>query len=147
MPAHPSRQRMEAILNHKHEDAEVAENDRQSKSIVLYDAAVPASSTANHERYHEYYCNDWENDDEDKYPDLRHSLFDDEEDRDELDLGDPNGSVIDLMRNSKEEGEDFKLEDEIDQAADLFILKFHKRMKFQKLESFKRFQEMLQRGI
>uniref|UniRef100_A0A5B7BL69 Uncharacterized protein n=1 Tax=Davidia involucrata TaxID=16924 RepID=A0A5B7BL69_DAVIN len=80
--------------------------------------------------------------DDDKYPDLRHSLFDDEDY-----LGDPNGSVIDFVRNSKElEGEDFSLEDEIDHVADLFITKFHKRIRMQKLESFKRYQDMLDRS-
>ncbi|KAK9059730.1 hypothetical protein SSX86_020434 [Deinandra increscens subsp. villosa] len=81
-------------------------------------------------------------DDEDsKYPDLRHSLFD-------LDSsGDPDGSVIDLVKSSMEnDGEDFSLEDEIDHVADLFIMKFHKKMRLQKLESFKRYQDMLERG-
>ncbi|KAL4587322.1 hypothetical protein LXL04_000191 [Taraxacum kok-saghyz] len=73
---------------------------------------------------------------DDKYPDLRHSLFDHEED---LDFGNPGDSVIDLVKNSMEDvGEDFSLEQEIDHVADLFILKFHKRMRLQKLESFKR---------
>ncbi|PWA46742.1 hypothetical protein CTI12_AA505530 [Artemisia annua] len=86
-------------------------------------------------------------DDEDsKYPDLRHSLFDQEYD-DLDDLVNPNASVIDLVKNSMEnDGEDFSLEDEIDHVADLFIMKFHKRMRLQKLESFKRYQEMLERG-
>ncbi|XP_076939270.1 uncharacterized protein LOC143607874 [Bidens hawaiensis] len=78
-------------------------------------------------------------DDDDKYPDLRHSLFDEEDD--------PNASVIDLVKNSKEdEGEDFSLEDKIDHVADLFIMKFHKRIRLQKLESFKRYQDMLERS-
>ncbi|KAI6686778.1 hypothetical protein NL676_032691 [Syzygium grande] len=51
-----------------------------------------------------------------KYPDLRHSLFDEEED--DVDLG---GSVIDLVKNAKEEGDEFCLEDEVDHVADLFI--------------------------
>ncbi|CAI9092153.1 OLC1v1027330C1 [Oldenlandia corymbosa var. corymbosa] len=57
--------------------------------------------------------------------------------------GDPDASVIDLVRNSKE---NFSLEDDIDHVADLFIMKIHKRMRLQKLESFKRYQEMLQRS-
>ncbi|XP_076949165.1 uncharacterized protein LOC143621715 [Bidens hawaiensis] len=85
-------------------------------------------------------ANNLGDDDDDKYPDLRHSLFDEEED-------DPNASVIDLVKNSKEdEGEDFSLEDEIDHVADLFIMKFHKRIRLQKLESFKRYQDMLERS-
>ncbi|KAL3538332.1 hypothetical protein ACH5RR_001698 [Cinchona calisaya] len=79
-------------------------------------------------------------DDGDQYPDLTHSLFDDAED-------DPNASVIDLVRSSKEEeGQNFSLEDEIDHVADLFIMKFHKKMRMQKLESFKRYQEMHERS-
>nr|XP_043612216.1 uncharacterized protein LOC122583909 [Erigeron canadensis] len=82
--------------------------------------------------------------DDDDYPDLRHSLFDEEVDDE---LGTPNTSVIDLVKNLKEnDGEDFRLEDEIDHVADLFIMKFHKRMRLQKLESFKRYQDMLERS-
>ncbi|CAL4969234.1 unnamed protein product [Urochloa decumbens] len=44
------------------------------------------------------------------------------------------------------EGEEFRLEDEIDRVADVFIRRFHDQMKLQKLESFKRFCEMLERG-
>ncbi|XP_019180232.1 PREDICTED: uncharacterized protein LOC109175427 [Ipomoea nil] len=90
------------------------------------------------------YSYDDDDDDNDKYPDLRHSLFDEEEEEEE---DDPNASVIEMVRSSKEdEGEMFRLEDEIDHVADLFIQKFHKRMRLQKLESFKRLQEMIQRS-
>ncbi|XP_057495416.1 uncharacterized protein LOC130780447 [Actinidia eriantha] len=132
----------------------------QSKAIVLYNASGPSSSTdhtAHQDQYYYYY--NYNHDDNDQYQDLTHSQFNNEEeeeqeeDDDELDLGDPNGSVIDLVRNSKMEAaaggdhdENFKLEDEIDQVADLFITKFHKRIRMQKLESFKRYQEMLQRS-
>ncbi|CAH9080243.1 unnamed protein product [Cuscuta europaea] len=86
-----------------------------------------------------------EEEEDDKYPDLRHSLFEEEGD-DEM-LGDPNGSAIEMVRSSKEEGgEEFRLEDEIDNVADLFIRKFHKRMRLQRLESLKRVREMLQRS-
>ncbi|PIA41307.1 hypothetical protein AQUCO_02200007v1 [Aquilegia coerulea] len=84
-----------------------------------------------------------EEDEDDKYPDLRHSLFD--SDGDEFD--DQTGSVIDLVRNAKEEGEDFSLEDEIDHVADLFIRRFHRQIKMQKQESFKRYQDMLERSV
>ncbi|KAL5733819.1 hypothetical protein ACOSP7_031680 [Xanthoceras sorbifolium] len=79
-----------------------------------------------------------------QYPDLTHSLFDEEEFKLDDDQG---GSIIDIVRNSKEEGEDFSLEEEIDHVADLFIKRFHKQIKLQKLESFKRFQEMLARSL
>ena len=137
----------------------------QSKAIVLYNASGPSSMnhTAHQDQYYYYYYyyyyyNNYNHEDNDKYH-LTHSLFNNEEDGeqeeedDELDLGDPNGSVIDLVRNSEMEAasgddhdEDFNLEDEIDQVADLFITKFHKRIRMQKLESFKRYQEMLQRS-
>ncbi|XP_061370285.1 uncharacterized protein LOC133313003 [Gastrolobium bilobum] len=77
-------------------------------------------------------------DDDDKYPDLTHTLFDSED----LDLG---ASVIDLVKNSKEEaGQEFKLEDEIDHVADLFIKKFRRQMILQKQESLKRKRENMQ---
>ncbi|KAK1425529.1 hypothetical protein QVD17_20882 [Tagetes erecta] len=102
------------------------------------DLKVLESANVSHEAHMDDDCVD----DDDKYPDLRHFLFDEEDD------DDPNASVIDLVKNSMEdEGEDFKLEDEIDHVADLFISKFHKRMRLQKLESFKRYQDMLQRGL
>ncbi|KAA8529958.1 hypothetical protein F0562_034438 [Nyssa sinensis] len=138
--------KIHAILGQQ-DNGETEDISDQSKAIVLYNALAnePHSSSsltqlveqAEDDQYVYY-------DEDDKYPDLTHSLFD--EDEDELDLGDPNESVIDLVRNSKEEGEDFRLEDEIDHVADLFIMKFHKRMRMQKLASFKRFQEMLERG-
>ncbi|CBI29284.3 unnamed protein product, partial [Vitis vinifera] len=81
------------------------------------------------------------NDDDGKYPDLTHCLFEEEE----VDMR--GGSIIDMVKNGKEEGEEFRLEDEIDHVADLFITRFHKQMRMQKLESFKRYQEMLQRGV
>ncbi|XP_007032086.2 PREDICTED: uncharacterized protein LOC18601175 [Theobroma cacao] len=81
---------------------------------------------------------------EDKYPDLTHSLFDSEE----MEFEDPGGSVIDIVKNSKEDkGEEFKLEDEIDRVADLFIRRFHRQIRLQKQLSLKRRQEMLERSI
>lgn len=136
------------------------DDDHQDKAIVLYNAAATPShdkvylslgggsdpnqedeNTCSYPHHYHHHNNEEEADDDDKYPDLTHSLFDDE-----LDLGGPNASVIDLVRNSKEEGKNFSLEDEIDHVADLFIMKFHKNMRMQKLESFKRYQEMLQRS-
>ncbi|KAG5521702.1 hypothetical protein RHGRI_034056 [Rhododendron griersonianum] len=144
------------------------EDDDQSKlsnAIIRYNASEPSSAKSTQmgggdddRDYYSYYYNDSNDRFEldsghgNKYLELTQSLFKrEDEDEDELDLGDPNGSVIDLVRNNKEarggvNHEDFKLEDEINQVADLFILKFHKRMRLQKLESFKRYQEMLQRG-
>ncbi|KAG8482440.1 hypothetical protein CXB51_024243 [Gossypium anomalum] len=102
--------------------------DDQSKAIVPYS-----------------YDDDGDGDeDEDKYPDLTHCLFDEEM---ELEAETQGGSIIDMVRNSKEEGEDFRLEDEIDHVADLFITRFYKQMRLQKLLSFKRYQEMMERSV
>uniref|UniRef100_A0A0D9VG87 Uncharacterized protein n=1 Tax=Leersia perrieri TaxID=77586 RepID=A0A0D9VG87_9ORYZ len=53
-------------------------------------------------------------------------------------------SVIEMARGAAE-GE-FRLEDEIDSVADAFIRRFHEQIKLQKLESFKRLCEMLERN-
>ncbi|MBA0678395.1 hypothetical protein Goari_019747 [Gossypium aridum] len=78
--------------------------------------------------------------DDDKYPDLTHYRFDEKEL--ELEAEAESGSVIEMVKKSKEEGEDFSLEDEIDHVADLFITRFYKQMRLQKLLSFKRNQQM-----
>lgn len=58
------------------------------------------------------------------------------------------GSVIEMVKNSKQEkGEEFRLEDEIDHIADLFIQRFHHHMLFPKQNYRKRLssdQNMLQ---
>lgn len=77
---------------------------------------------------------------EDKYPDLTHSPFELE------DFEDPGGSVVELVKNSKLEGEDFVLENEIDRVADLFIRRFHRQIMMQKQLSLKRFNEALDRS-
>ncbi|XP_020206308.1 uncharacterized protein LOC109791419 [Cajanus cajan] len=84
-------------------------------------------------------CECWYGDDDGdgKYPDLTHTMFESED----LDLG---GSVIDLVKSSKEEaGEEFKMEDEIDHMADLFIKKFRRQILLQKQDSLKRHHDML----
>lgn len=130
------------------DDCLLEEGSEESKAIVLYNnshsyEALPNPSETlvveeqDQECYEGYYNYDG---DDDKYPDLTHTLFDSED----LDLG---GSVIDLVKNSKEEaGKEFKLEDEIDFAADLFIMKFRRQMVLQKQESFKRKREMQEKG-
>ncbi|CAN8265786.1 unnamed protein product [Cochlearia groenlandica] len=122
--------------------AEQEQDQDQSKAIVLYNNGA-ISTVAKHE------CYDVQEDECDKYPDLRHTLFEGEEHLEDLEEEEEGqgSSVIDMVRNSKEEeGESFKLEDEIDHVADLFISRFHKQMKLQKLLSFKRYQEMIARG-
>ncbi|TKY46234.1 hypothetical protein E2542_SST28272 [Spatholobus suberectus] len=83
------------------------------------------------------YDGDGDDGGEGKYPDLTHTMFESED----LDLG---GSVIDLVKSSKEEaGQEFKMEDEIDHMADLFIRKFRRQILLQKQDSLKRHREML----
>ncbi|KMT18912.1 hypothetical protein BVRB_2g030130 [Beta vulgaris subsp. vulgaris] len=150
--------KIQALLDKKtvEEDDDVSSSNGENKAIVLYDANLAseshlnyASSTVNCDNYDlersqkmeflEYYGHQDSYFDDDKYPDLTHSLFDDEEDN--------GGSIIDMVKNSKEnEGRDFKLEDEIDHVADLFIKRFRRQMLLQKLDSFKRIQELLGRG-
>ncbi|KAK9043774.1 hypothetical protein V6N11_072104 [Hibiscus sabdariffa] len=70
---------------------------------------------------------------------LRHSLFEKE-----LELVAETQcesmSIVEMVRKEREreEGEDFRLEDEIDLVAGLFIIRFYKQMRMQKLLSFKR---------
>lgn len=56
------------------------------------------------------------------------------------------GSAIEVVRGGAAGEGEFRLEEEIDRVADVFIRRFHDQMKLQKLESFKRFCEMLERG-
>ncbi|KAL5732339.1 hypothetical protein ACOSP7_031681 [Xanthoceras sorbifolium] len=125
------------LLGHQSShDHDHVDGQDQSKATVHYNAV---------ERHSSWSCTQmYDDDDNNKYPDLTHSLFDEEEF--ELD-DDQGGSIIDIVRNSKEEGENFSLEEEIDHVADLFIKRFHKQIKLQKVESFKRFQEMLARSL
>ncbi|KAG7605303.1 hypothetical protein AtNW77_Chr5g0132091 [Arabidopsis thaliana] len=127
------------LLGHADQDDDNGQDQDKNKAIVLYSSK--ASTMAHHEEY------DVHEEESDKYPDLRHTLFEGEEDFGDLEEEGQGSSVIDMVRTSKEEeGENFKLEDEINHVADLFISRFHKQMKLQKLLSFKRYQEMLARG-
>ncbi|XP_006652208.1 uncharacterized protein LOC102709832 [Oryza brachyantha] len=112
------------------------------KAIVLYNSA-PSFLT---ERGYDAAAAAGEEEDSDDY--LTHSLFQEEEEEDDDDeLVNAPGSVIDLVRDAKEgEGGEFRLEDEIDHVADVFIRRIHKQLKLQKLDSFKRFCEMLERS-
>ncbi|XP_020574424.1 uncharacterized protein LOC110020610 [Phalaenopsis equestris] len=117
-----------------------------SKAIVLYNNA--AEEEALNARHMEILEQREIEDEDDDYPDLRHSLFDlEDEDDDDDELMNGTGSVIDLVRNLREDGKEFRLEDEIDLVADVFIRRFHRQMKIQKQESFKRYREMLERSL
>ena len=134
--------------HHKQEDCLLNDNDQSNEAIVVYNDNAqsyqslvnPSETQVVEDRHEEDEYGNYCSYDDEKYPDLTHCLFDSEG----LDF---DGSVIDLVKNAKEEaGEEFKLEDEIDHVADLFIRKFRRQIILQKQESIKRFQEMLQRG-
>uniref|UniRef100_A0ACD5UWM1 Uncharacterized protein n=1 Tax=Avena sativa TaxID=4498 RepID=A0ACD5UWM1_AVESA len=127
--------------NHGSASQEQQDDDGSKKSIVLYTA--PSYVT---ERDVEDAEQEDDGSDDDEY--LTHSLFREEEDDDDELVNAP-GSVIDVVRDAKEKecggGAEFRLEDEIDHVADVFIRRIHKNLKLQKLESFKRFCEMMER--
>ncbi|KAK9725585.1 hypothetical protein RND81_05G155000 [Saponaria officinalis] len=131
--------KIQSLLDRKHDNEE---EENESKAIILYNAGLAyEGGLANTDYYDQSYMEDEE--DDGKYPDLTHSLFDEEEGMEGIGEG---GSIIDMVKNSKEnDGEDFRLEDEIDHVADLFIKRFRRQMRLQKLESFKRLQEMIGR--
>ncbi|GLT68749.1 hypothetical protein SLA2020_409540 [Shorea laevis] len=90
---------------------------------------------------------DYEEQEAERFPGLTHSKFDHESnaggshnEKEEFEDA-AEGSVIDLVKLSKEEkGEEFRLEDDIDRVADLFIERFHRQMWMQKQLSLKRHQ-------
>ncbi|XP_057522475.1 uncharacterized protein LOC130802475 [Amaranthus tricolor] len=151
--------KIQALLDksntHKLKDEEEDHDDHdQNRAIILYDHTNMSTNECNYvsNDHHElvekrelieYYGNNGyydHNYDDDKYPDLTHSLFDEDDE-------DDGGSIIDMVKNSKEnEGKDFKLEDDIDHVADLFIKRFRRQILLQKLDSFKRIQELLGRS-
>ncbi|KAK4764415.1 hypothetical protein SAY87_013853 [Trapa incisa] len=121
--------KIHGLLGHgRHDSNEEGEDEAMVVYIGRADGPHPSSISAHVT-------------DDDKYPDLRHSLFDEGEVEEDDDLG---RSVIDIVKDSKEGS--FILEDDIDQVADLFIKRFYRQIRLQKLESFKRLQAMLARG-
>ncbi|KAL6650728.1 hypothetical protein ACP70R_009653 [Stipagrostis hirtigluma subsp. patula] len=144
--------KIHAIMGHQDDNSNKDKDDREAgntsdddgskKAIVLYTAPSFSSELGG---AHDGQGQE-EEEDTDDY--LTHSLFAEEDDDDEL-VNAP-GSVIDVMRGAKEreegEGAEFRLEDEIDNVADVFIRRIHRQLKLQKLDSFKRFCEMLERS-
>ncbi|CAN8256410.1 unnamed protein product [Cochlearia groenlandica] len=107
---------------------EVHDIDHHRQNMVVVYSHNAMSSTPNVSPHVQYqYTNEEDEEkeeEEEKYPDLRHTLFETE------------GSVIDMVKHSKEDkGEEFRLEDEIDKVADLFITRFHRQMWLQKQHS------------
>lgn len=127
---------------HARKEEAAQEDDGGKKAIVLYTS--PSYVTEHDVKAAEE--EEEEEDSDDEY--LTHTLFQEEDDDDEELVNAP-GSVIDVVRDAKEkegEGAEFRLEDEIDHVADVFIRRIHKQLKLQKLESFKRFCEMMERS-
>lgn len=103
----------------------------KNNRVVVYSHNALSSTPAASPQYVQYMDEEEEEEEEEeKYPDLRHSLFEAE------------GSVIDMVKHSKEDkGEEFRLEDEIDNVADLFITRFHRQMWLQKQLSLESIQD------
>ena len=156
-------QKLNALMGQNHKNSKELEDvavvvlgdqHSQSQAVVLYNSnnamcrisSASATQTKIELQLQEKVEYEEEDDGEleDKYPDLTHSLFVSEE----MEFEDLGGSVIDIVKNSKEDkGEEFRLEDEIDQVADLFIRRFHRQMRMQKQQLLKRHQEMLERNV
>jgi len=122
----------------------LVDGDDGKKAIVLYTA--PSFSFSAELGAHEVEAAAREQEDSDDY--LTHSLFAEEDE-----LVSAPGSVIDVMRDARDRereaaggGAEFRLEEEIDHVADVFIRRIRRQLKLQKLDSFKRFCEMLERG-
>ena len=129
---HSISEKIHSFLGQQHGGEE-----EESKAVVVHHNEVEWSPSQSYHHHHHHQMMTTDNGEE-KYPDLTHCLFEDEE----VDMR--GGSITDMVKNGKEE---FRLEDEIDHVADLFITRFHKQMRMQKLDSFKRYQEMLQRSV
>ncbi|KAI3442391.1 uncharacterized protein J3R85_001133 [Psidium guajava] len=113
------------------EDADVVAEQLSENAIVSYcdsealvHEAIPVPAHCEPAKDDEDKEDDDDGKDDEKYPDLRHTLFDSLSGR----------SVIELVKSSKEDrGEEFVLENEVDHVADLFIRRFHRRMRLQKM--------------
>ncbi|KAG2565666.1 uncharacterized protein LOC120681472 [Panicum virgatum] len=125
----------------------LVDGDDGKKAIVLYTApSFSFSAELGAQEVEAAAREQEEQEDSDDY--LTHSLFAEEDE-----LVSAPGSVIDVMRDARDRereaaggGAEFRLEEEIDHVADVFIRRIHRQLKLQKLDSFKRFCEMLERG-
>ncbi|KAJ3697293.1 hypothetical protein LUZ61_000998 [Rhynchospora tenuis] len=135
--------KIHAIMGQDKNDNEASSKQQHidySKALVLYKGDQKYETRENDDSYIDMYS-----------PSFNESfIYEEGVDGDDQDEEIVNGtaSVIDMVKGSKEdEGEEFSLEDEINHVADVFIKRFHHQMKMQKLESFKRYQEMLERSV
>ncbi|CAN6470553.1 unnamed protein product [Victoria cruziana] len=127
--------KIHALLGHPK-----AEAGGSSEAIIVYNPVLAEMQMEQH------CCHEFEDEEDEEEEDenddyLTHCLFDSED----LELDNHNLSVVDMVKQSTN-SENFVLEDEIDRVADLFIKRFHRQMQMQKQQSFKRYQEMLNRS-
>ncbi|TKW34069.1 hypothetical protein SEVIR_2G280900v4 [Setaria viridis] len=111
------------------------------KTLVLHEVVTGIQGPADHELDGVIDLSEvamFEEDEHD-YPDWTHSLFNDDDNYINHDEGDEGHdgvldvldepSVIDVIRSNREvEGLEFNMDDEIDQACDMFIRRFRTRM-------------------
>ncbi|KAM0954630.1 hypothetical protein ACFX13_023544 [Malus domestica] len=131
-------QNSNSIINNDHSIILMSFHESQShlqQPRPVHDNTIISTPTDHHD--HDYITTSEDHvviNDAEKYPDLTHSLFDSDDDQ--------FGSVIDIVKNSKQEaGQEFSLEEEIDHVADLFIRRFHRQIRIQRQHSFKRHQQ------
>jgi Cotton fibre expressed protein len=132
--------KIHAIMGHDKNNDEVSLKQQHrdcSKALVLYKGDKKHETDEGDDYYLDMYS-----------PSFNGSFIYEEgvDDQDE-EIVNGTASVIDMVKGTKEGGgEEFSLEDEINHVADVFIKRFHRQMKMQKLESFKRYQEMIERS-
>lgn len=131
-------QNSSSIINNDHSIILMSSHESQShlqQPRPVHDNNIISTPTDHHD--YDYITTSEDHvvvNDAEKYPDLTHSQFDSDDDQ--------FGSVIDIVKNSKQEaGQEFSLEEDIDHVADLFIRRFHRQIRIQKQHSFKRQQQ------
>uniref|UniRef100_A0A0E0EH30 Uncharacterized protein n=1 Tax=Oryza meridionalis TaxID=40149 RepID=A0A0E0EH30_9ORYZ len=111
-----------------HDEMVIADHDRHLSALAMFDQ----------EDHHGYSTDHWAhslfNDDDACYSDDQDDCGDDDDDVHGVlfgafDDGNDEPSVIDIIRSNREdEGLEFNIDDEIDQAADMFIRRIRNRM-------------------
>ena len=112
-----------------HDEMVITDHDRHLSELAMFDQ----------EDHHGYSTDHWThslfNDDDACYSDDQDDCGDDDDDDvhgvlfGAFDDGDDEPSVIDVIRSNREdEGLEFNIDDEIDQAADMFIRRIRNRM-------------------
>uniref|UniRef100_A0A1D1XUF7 DNA-directed RNA polymerase subunit gamma n=1 Tax=Anthurium amnicola TaxID=1678845 RepID=A0A1D1XUF7_9ARAE len=131
--------KIHALISQKKDECATAAAEDDRKTIVLHnadmnEAPLPDFTEKVDSGEGEEFMKEVEG-----YANLRNSLLDDEDGE----LGDDDST--DSQSQGHDHGE-FLVEHEIDRAAELFIERFYRQMRMQRLESFKRYEEMLERS-